>query len=59
MRWVCDPWTITQYTVGGAPMFALWRGEDRLATKYHRDRDELMSMARELETQAECLGEAA
>lgn len=48
-RWICPPWQITGYDVGGAPMYALWKGEDETATSYDRDRKVLMEKARAIE----------
>lgn len=48
-RWFCDPWSITGYVVSDGMSYALWRGEEQKATAYHRDRAELMRMAREIE----------
>lgn len=48
-RWICPPWSITGYDVGGEPMYALWRGEEEKAISYDRDRKVLMEKAREIE----------
>lgn len=48
-RWTCEPWSITGYVVADGMTYALWRGEEKKATAYHRDRAELMRQAREIE----------